>query len=178
MLVVPGKVGRHEVLIARHPSARKPQAAGLQRRSSDRSDRARSSHLLQPPSSPPVEDEKVGIEAHPCALQAGRDVKIAPLRAGAGRRKRRLHTGSAEGELRGKGSSWQLTKSVLAKLKRLTALTSAWKTIFVAQFETLSFNSYLIFQTPDGNFLPTQGSGTFSVGFRIDLPDWCQCIDS
>lgn len=131
MLVVPGKVGRHEVLIARHPSARKPQAAGLQRRSSDRSDRARSSHLLQPPSSPPVEDGyKLGIEQHP--YRQGRVVKIAPPRAGAGRRKRRLHKGSAEGELRGKGSSWQLTKSVLAKLKRLT---SAWKAIFAAQLE-------------------------------------------
>ena len=78
--------------------------------------------------------DKLGFEQHPYAYRQGRVVKFAPPRAGAGRRKRHLHKGSAEGKLREKKSSWQLTKGVLAKLKRLT---SVWQTIFdfVAQLE-------------------------------------------
>ena len=173
MLVVPGEVDRHEVLIARGPLARKLQAAGQQRRSSDRSRSGPELTCCNPHHLRPSRMDKLGIEQHPCAYRQGRVVKFAPPRAGAGRRKRRLHKGSAEGKLREKGSSWQLTKGVLAKLK---CLTRAWESIFVAQLEICldSLKIRTLTKTPP---FTCHESCTFSVGFRIDLPDWCQCID-
>ena len=119
MLVVPEKVGRHEVLIARGPLARKLQAAGQQRRSSDRSRSGPELTCCNPHHLRPSRMDTLGIEQHPCAYRQGRVVKITPPRAGAGRRKRRLHKGSAEGKLRKKVSSWQLTQGCLGKVETI-----------------------------------------------------------